>query len=670
MHISRVNWPVFATSGGLIILIALWAGLWPAHASQVLAAAVGWISTNLGWFYIAIATAALTFVVIVALSRLGDTKLGPDNSRPQFSLYSWAAMLFAAGIGVDLLFFSVAEPVAQFYGPPEAEAQTVTAAREAIVLTLFHYGITGWAMYALMGMCFGYFAYRRGLPLSVRSALRPLIGKRIQGVAGHGADIAAVLGTVFGVATSLGIGVVQLNYGLTILFGLPQNNLIQLSLIGFAVLVATISAVSGVDKGIKRLSEINVALALLLTGYVLITGRTADILNGLVLNVGDYAASFLGLTLNTYAYSDSSQWLGNWTLFFWAWWIAWAPFVGLFLARISKGRTLRQFVVGTLMLPFVFVLTWIGIFGNAAIHRLLSGDEEFGQLTLEYPERGFYALLQDYPGATAVTVIVSIIGLLLYITSADSAALVTANLSAKLDGPDDDGPRWSRIFWATATGVLTMAMLLVGGIPALLNATLIIGLPFAVVMILVMIGLARSLGHERYLAAARQRSGVSVERSLSQRLSYALTYPDETVARKFIETVAVPALKDVEQLARDQGLEVTVDEAACRLTIDLEGEDFVYRVEPTRWPMPSFALRLAPNLDVYYRLEVCADNGPIGRDVAGLTREQLSADVLAMFSAHLEFLERTATTGFAARFRELGERFTSRARALRNRGRV
>lgn len=667
---SKVNWPVFATSGALIILTALWAGIWPDQAGAALSGMVGWVSTNLGWFYILVATVALAFVLIVALSRLGDTRLGPDNSRPQFSLYSWAAMLFAAGIGVDLLFFSVAEPVAQFYGPPEGDPKTVAAARQSIVLTLFHYGITGWAMYALMGMCFGYFAYRRGLPLSVRSALMPLIGRRVHGVAGHGADVAAVLGTVFGVATSLGIGVVQLNYGLTVLFGIPQNATVQLCLIGVAVAVATVSAISGVDKGIKRLSEMNVALALLLTVYVLVTGKTADILDGVVQNVGDYASSFLGLTLNTYAYSDASEWLGNWTLFFWAWWIAWAPFVGLFLARISKGRTLRQFVVGTLTLPFVFVLTWIGIFGNAAIHRLLDGDDAFGQLTLAYPERGFYALLQDYPGAGVVTVVVSLVGLLLYITSADSAALVTSNLSAKLSGPDHDGPRWSRVFWAMATGALTMAMLLVGGIPALLNATLVIGLPFALVMILAMVGLARSLGQERYLAAARQATLAAVDRSLSQRLSYAVTYPDEPTARRFIAEVALPALAEVAAMARDQGLEAIVDQDNCKLTIPLEGEDFIYRIEPVPRPMPSFAMRIAPDVDVYYRLEVCAGNGPIGRDVAGLTREQVCADVLALFSAHLDFLERSSKPGLGRRVGELKERLTSLARVLRNRSSV
>lgn len=311
---THVNWPVFACSGALIVAIASWAAFAPESASGVLSSAVTWIAINLGWFYIALATAVTVFIIAIAAGRWGTIRLGPDHSRPQFSLYSWSAMLFAAGIGVDLLFFGVAEPIFQYFNPPDGTPETVQAAREAIVLTVFHYGITGWSLYALMGISLGYFAYRRGLPLSIRSALYPLIGRRVHGVAGHAVDIAAVLGTVFGVATSLGIGVVQLNYGLTVLFGLPEGMGTQIALIAVAIAIATISAVSGVDKGIKRLSELNVGLALVLLAYVLLTGEFARILNGLVMNVGDYAASFLGLTLNTYAYTDATSWLGSWTL--------------------------------------------------------------------------------------------------------------------------------------------------------------------------------------------------------------------------------------------------------------------------------------------------------------------------------------------------------------------
>ncbi len=269
-----VNWRVFAGAALGVIAISLWALIWPASAQTVLEAVVGWVASSFGWFYILTATAVVVFILMLAGGKQGNIRLGPDHSRPQYPLFSWAAMLFAAGIGVDLMFYSVLEPVVQYYTPPQGSGQNLEAARQAVVWTLFHYGITGWAMYALMGMAFGYFAFRYNLPLSIRSALYPMIGKRIQGRMGDAVDISALLGTVFGVATSLGIGVVQINYGLQFLFGWPQGNSIQLGLILVSVALAIASAVSGVDKGIRRLSELNVLLALLLMLYVLVMGKT------------------------------------------------------------------------------------------------------------------------------------------------------------------------------------------------------------------------------------------------------------------------------------------------------------------------------------------------------------------------------------------------------------
>ena len=404
---TAVNKPVFFSSAIAILGIALWAIAVPGQAETVLTAAVAWISDNLGWWYIAVATGVVVFVIVLAVSRYGRVRLGPDHSRPQYPWYSWASMLFAAGIGVDLLFFAVAEPVTQYYAPPAGPAETVEAARQAVVLTIFHYGITGWAMYALMGMCFGYFAYRRGLPLTIRAVLAPIIGRRIHGAAGDAVEVAAMLGTVFGVATSLGIGVVQLNYGLNMMLGVPEGRAAQIGLIALAVTVATISAVSGVDKGIKRLSEFNVGLAIVLLGYIMISGRTAFLLDALVMNIGEYASSFLHLSMDTYAFDGATEWLGAWTLFFWAWWVAWAPFVGLFLARISRGRTLRQFVLGTLTVPFAFVALWISIFGNSALEIVLGGDAGFGDIAMATPERAFYQLLEQYPAAPAVAGVAS-----------------------------------------------------------------------------------------------------------------------------------------------------------------------------------------------------------------------------------------------------------------------
>lgn len=638
---------------------ALWAIFAPDNAADTLAGIVAWVSKNFGWFYIVTATVAVLFMLYVAISRTGQIKLGPDHAKPQFGLFSWASMLFAAGIGIDLLFFSVAEPVAQFYGPPTGDAETIEAARQAVVFTLFHYGVTGWALYALMGMAFGYFAYRLNMPLTIRSALYPIIGKRIHGPAGEAVEIAAMLGTVFGVATSLGIGVVQLNYGLRVLFGVDESTSWQIALIVVAVSVAIASAVSGVDKGIRRLSELNVGLAICLMLYILVTGRTAFLFDALVMNVGEYVSKFPSMTMDTYAFSGAQEWLNSWTLFFWAWWVAWAPFVGLFLARISRGRSLRQFVVGTLTIPFLFVLMWVSVFGNSALDLVIGGDSEFGQTALDYPERAFYLLLEQYPAPMLVAAVASLIGLLLYITSADSAALVMSNFTSKITDTQQDGKKWTRIFWAVVVGVLTIAMLYVGGIPTLQSATIVMGLPFAFVIYLVMYGLFKSLRLEllqqdstrRALHGAMSGRAVDGEQGdWRKRLARSMSFPGKKPVMRYLDRVVQPALEQVAEAIRDRGGEVTLHREPAEEVgidqIDLQvgfGEEmsFRYQVYPVEHLTPSFAglVHLDSDADIYYyRLEVFTLTGSLGYDVYGYTQEQLISDVLDLYERHLEFL--------------------------------
>src|ERR687890_60042 len=569
---TRINPVVFFGSAVCIIAIALWAIISPEGAGATIGVVVGWISEWFGWFYILIATIFLAFVIFLALSRYGKTKLGPEHSKPEFSTFSWAAMLFAAGISTDLMFFSVAEPVTQYLAPPVGEGETLTAAREATVWTLFHYGLSGWGMYTLMGIALAYFAYRMNLPLSIRSALYPIFGRHIYGPLGHGVDLAAVLGTIFGVATSLGIGVVFLNFGLKILFNIPEGLAAQTGLVVLAVLVATISAVSGVDRGIRRLSELNVLLALGLAGFVLVTGQTIFLLNAVVLNIGDYVSNFAGLTMQTFAFDRPTGWLNAWTLFFWAWWVAWASFIGLFLARISHGRTIREFVAGTLIIPFLYVLMWVSIFGNSAIELVRSGNEQFGQAAMNQPEQGFYTLLQQYPAFPLIASLATFVGLLFYITSADSAALVMANLTSYLKTPRDDASKSVRIFWAVTTGLLTLAMLIVGGITALQYATIIMGLPFAFVMVLLMFGLYKALRVEairedsqRYSLPA-QLSGRhnhpqgdrTVALTWQQRLRRSMSFPDRDRVSEFLSGVAYPALAEVAEELRGHGIEAEV----------------------------------------------------------------------------------------------------------------
>ncbi|WP_175475507.1 BCCT family transporter, partial [Arthrobacter sp. UCD-GKA] len=284
---TRINKVVFFGSAATILAFTLWAMIDQAGADAVITAVVGWVGTTFGWWYSLVVVAVLVFVISIAVSKVGKTRLGPDHSRPTFNLFTWTAMLFAAGIGIDLMFFSVSEPVAQFLAPPTGEGSSVEAARQALAWTLFHYGILGWGLYALIGLALGYFAYRHNLPLSIRSALYPILGKRIHGPLGHGVDIAAVLGTIFGIATSLGIGVAQLNFGLNFMFGIPEGTSVQIALIVIAVVMATVSVLTGVEKGIRRLSELNVILCVALMLFVLFAGKTRFLLDGIILNIGD-----------------------------------------------------------------------------------------------------------------------------------------------------------------------------------------------------------------------------------------------------------------------------------------------------------------------------------------------------------------------------------------------
>ncbi|MDO5534188.1 MAG: choline BCCT transporter BetT [Propionibacteriaceae bacterium] len=633
---------VIIGSALIILLVAGWALVAPEQSAEILGAAVTWTGNWFGWFYIALATAILVFVIYVGF-RYSKVRLGQADDRPEFSTFAWASMLFAAGIGTDVMFFAVAEPATQYMYPPQGDGSTLDTAREATVWTLFHYGITGWGMYALMGIALGFAAHRKGLPLAVRSTLYPLIGKRINGAPGDAVDVATMIGTIFGVATSLGIGVVMLNVGLDILFGVPQGIPAQIGLVVLAVAVATVSALTGVDKGIRILSQLNVLLALFLAGWVLVTRDTAFLLRAAVMNIGDFVNLFPGMTLDTMAFDHDPDWMNGWTLFFWAWWIAWACFVGMFLARISKGRTIGQFVLGTLTIPFLYIVMWVTIFGNAAVKKIMDGDAEFGEMAVNSPEAGFFTLLMDTPGALFLVGLATFVGLLFYVTSADSGSLVMANLSSHLPTADTDGRPVLRVFWAVATGVLTIAMLIVGGIPALQMATIIMGLPFAFVMILVMWGLHRALENERTLEDALRTTlatssvaAPSGSGSWRRRLSEGFGAVSRKQAERQLEAVVLPALAEVREELVGQGVESHLEEGVghgrvgrtVTLVVPGETSDFRYPVQVRSLPAPSFGgARLMESDDLTHVVETELPTG--GRySLMAYSTDQVCHDVL------------------------------------------
>ncbi|MEQ9770007.1 choline transporter [Pectobacterium jejuense] len=651
---DRLNPVVFYTSAGLILTFSLMTMLFNQEANAWITHALNWVSATFGWYYLLAATLYIVFVIFIASSRFGSIKLGPEQSKPEFSLMSWAAMLFAAGIGIDLMFFSVAEPITQYMMPPEGQGQTIEAARQAMVWTLFHYGLTGWSMYALMGIALGYFSYRYNLPLTIRSALYPIFGKRINGPIGHSVDIAAVLGTIFGIATTLGIGVVQLNYGLKVLFQIPENLTVQASLILLSVIMATVSVTSGVNRGIRFLSELNVLLALGLILFLLFWGDTEFLLNALVLNVGDYINRFTGMTLNSFAFDRPTEWMNSWTLFFWAWWVAWAPFVGLFLARISRGRTIRQFVVGTLIIPFVFTLLWLSIFGNSALYQVLHGNLDFANEVMQHPERGFYSLLAQYPGFSLSASVATITGLLFYVTSADSGSLVLGNFTSRLGDINNDAPNWLRIFWSVAIGLLTLGMLMTNGVSALQNTTVIMGLPFSFVMFFIMAGLYKSLRVEDYRKASSLQTSAPMPISgddrlnWKQRISRVMNFPGTTHTQKMLDNVCKAAMDDVARELRLRGANVEVNELPpvederlnhLELLVDLGDEqNFLYQIWPQRYSVPAFTYRARSGKSDYYRLETFLLEGSQGNDLMDYSKEQVINDILDQYERHLNFL--------------------------------
>lgn len=654
---DRLNPIVFYGSAAGITAFAVLTILFTDAASAAIFAVLGWISNSFGWFYFLAVVVYLVFVIAIGLSRFGKLRLGPAHSTPDFSVLTWAAMLFSAGIGIDLLFFCIAEPVTQYLAPPSGDPETLAAARHALEITFLHWGLSGWGVYTLVGMAMAFFSYRHGLPLTIRSTLYPIFGARVRGAIGHFVDSAAVLGTVFGIATSLGIGIIQLNFGLNYMFGVAESTVTQSLLAVAIVIFSAISAFTGVERGIRRLSEFNMLLALLLMLFVLFAGDTIFLLNALVMNVGDYLSNFISLSFNTYAFDPPTDWLNAWTVFFWAWWIAWGPFVGLFLARISRGRTIRQFVAGTLILPLAFMMAWMSIMGNSAIDLVMNdaGVSGFGQQAMDHPGSSIYLFLESYPWVGLTTVVVTILAVVFFVTSGDSGSLVLSNLTSILTDPNHDAPAWMRILWAGIIGVLTVALLMAGGLSALQSAVVVMGLPFAFVLFLMMLGLFKALkleglkedSHRASIAGHLSgRTGGEKHAALNwqQRLGRSVSFPDLAQLKRFLSGTVKPAMEEICEVLASKGFPVKIesgdeDTAYLALHVDLGGElDFTYQVWPAKCRMPAFSIRATRADTHYFRAEVHLSEGGQGYDLYGYTREQVIADILDQYERHLFFL--------------------------------
>ncbi|EOM75223.1 BCCT family transporter [Rhodococcus rhodnii] len=461
--------------------------------------ASSWIMTNLGWFYILGVSSFLIFLIYIAMSRYGSVRLGSDDERPEHSNLTWFTMLFAAGIGTILMFWGVAEPISHFAEPPmgDVEPGTAAAANEAIGFTLYHFGLHTWTIFALPALGFGYFIYKRKMPPRVSSIFGPILGSRIYGPIGKTIDVVAVVGTIFGVAVSVGLGVLQINAGVAQLFGWGESGAVQLLIIFAVTVVAGISVALGLEKGIKRLSNINIGLAVMLLIFVLVTGPTLFLLKGTVEATGTYLSYLPTLSFWNDTFADTG-WQNTWTVFYWAWTITWSPFVGIFIARISRGRTIREFVFGVLALPVTFSVAWFGIFGMGSFHIELEGD---GGLVERVVDDGdipgaLFEFLSNYPAATLISAIAILIVVVFFITSVDSASLV---LDSMASGADDRGPLHQRLYWCVLMGLVAATLLVAtgeDGLEALQMVIIVVGLPFFVMGWVMMFSLLKGIKND------------------------------------------------------------------------------------------------------------------------------------------------------------------------------
>ena len=486
--------PVFYPAAGLIILLVLLTASSPDAAGSLFSSINGWIRDTVGWFFALSVSLLLLISLCVAFSSLGHIRLGPDHASPDYSFESWFAMLFSAGMGIGLLFFGVAEPVMHYVDPPEGTGETWQSARTAMELSFFHWGLHAWAIYVVVGMALAYFCFRVGLPLTIRSALYPIIGDRIYGPIGHVVDVFAVIGTLFGVATSLGFGVAQINAGLAYLFDLPTGTRVQIVLIALITAAATLSVVSGLDRGIKRLSELNMILAVLLLITVIAAGPTLLIFNSYVENIGNYLQAIFARSLDLKVYEGDDGWLGAWTIFYWGWWVSWSPFVGMFIARISRGRTIREFVLGVLLVPSLVSFLWFTAFGNSALFLELAGNGAgIAAAVSDNMPVALFKFLENLPLAQVTSFVAVILVITFFVTSSDSGSLVIDIITV---GGKTETAVWQRVFWAVLEGAVAAILLLAGGLGALQTAAIASALPFTVVILFATYGLIRALRGE------------------------------------------------------------------------------------------------------------------------------------------------------------------------------
>ncbi|NRS51055.1 BCCT family transporter [Brevibacillus sp. HB2.2] len=492
----------FLISLVIVFVIVLFGAISPelfaSTASQVLKVT----TTNFGWFYLIVTFGFLIFCIFLAFSRYGQIPLGSDDDEPEYSLPTWFAMLFSAGMGIGLVFWGVAEPVSHYFAPPAGvTGQTTEAAQTALRYAFFHWGLHPWGIYALIALTLAYFQFRKGAKGLISSTFGPLFGERIHGPLGKGIDILAVIATAFGVATSLGLGTLQISGGLSHLFGLPSSTTVQIVIISLITVLFLLSATTGLDRGIKYLSNTNLVFALLLLLLTLVLGPTSFIFDAFTSTLGSYLNNLISMSLRLTPFTQGT-WVANWTLFYWSWWIAWAPFVGMFIARVSKGRTIKEFVICVMLVPSLLSFIWFSVFGGTALHLEIFDQAPIGAAVQSDISTALFLALEQLPMGYILAVVAILLIITFFITSADSAIFVLGMLSS--DGNLDPSNR-VKITWGVLQSAIAIVLLLSGGLEGLQTASIVAALPFTVIMVLMCFSLVMALQEEDRIAKKKRK---------------------------------------------------------------------------------------------------------------------------------------------------------------------
>ncbi|PVH26615.1 BCCT family transporter [Sphingobacterium corticibacter] len=649
-HGLRTSLDLSVTIPSLIFIlgVCLFSAILPQATEAALTSIKVFVFINLNWVYVWAITIFVLFLGFLTFSKYGNIKLGPNDSKPAHSFFSWVAMLFAAGMGIGLMYFSVAEPMTHYTTEAFSETNYQLRAKNAQLYTFFHYGIHAWAIYGLVGLCLAYFAFRYKLPLSLRSCLYPLLKDKMTGRWGTTIDVFALCSTFFGITTTLGFGVVQINSGLQKLGILPETSFTyQALLVSVLVSLSIISAISGVDKGIKLLSNINILAAIVLMLFVLSFGPTNYLIGAFTDGVGNYINNFFALTFDTHIYDEQAlPWFYNWTILYWAWWISWAPFVGLFIAKISRGRTIREFIAAVLIIPTFFIFIWMTVFGNSAIWTDAHvADGALGKLVSD-PDSMMFEFLNYLPSSQIASALAILIVIIFFVTSADSGILVMNTIATR---NAKYSPKWQTIFWGVLLALLALMLLNAGGLQSLQIMTLITALPFAVIMVLFTVSLMKALVIDqnyydsKFSVTTIPWSG----ESWKERLKKMVNFKSQSAIKEFIDNHVEPAFKELKAEFESNGIVASINKFENPLQIEISiaheaVDDFVYGVKCHRKLVAEYFMQESNLPDVahtktYYPKTYFGD-GRDGYDVKYFTKNELISDVLKHYDRFLEIV--------------------------------